>query len=214
MNPIPIRRRRRTTPLFMKMKPRAATAVIFVGLQSALKPEEQLLGFTRGRIAGGIQDKLNLGPEALFSSWVNIGLTEKALILQHLRPDDGRPTSTQPHRFGLDEIQRIEIIRLESFSNEPLYRLTIFFRNSASFRLRIRGVLDGDGAKALQEVFSALIMSRSDSKPPSPVWQPCPVCGQALDQPYHFCPYCGKPSSKIEDPLPGSTSNLEGDDRP
>src|SRR5580704_16142140 len=52
---------------------RAEEASIVAGLRAALQPDEQLLGFARARIAGGIKGRLNIGPEAFFAPFVNIG---------------------------------------------------------------------------------------------------------------------------------------------
>lgn len=60
---------------------RAEEASIVTGLRQILDSNEQLLGFARGRLAGGIRGKMNLGPEAFFAPFVNIGLTERRVVI-------------------------------------------------------------------------------------------------------------------------------------
>ena len=76
---------------------RAEQATIVSGLKTVLESDEQLLGFARGRIAGGWRGKLNVGPEAFFAPFVNVGLTERRFVLQHIHPENGRPSEIMPH---------------------------------------------------------------------------------------------------------------------
>src|SRR5579862_9674181 len=78
---------------------RAEQASIVQGLQTALEGEEQLLAFARGRIAGGWRGKLAVGPEAFFAPFVNLALTERRFLLQHIQPLSGKPSEILPHAF-------------------------------------------------------------------------------------------------------------------
>ena len=46
-----------------KSRRKAALAGVVEGLRSLLDSDEQLLSFSRGRLAGGIKGKLTIGPE-------------------------------------------------------------------------------------------------------------------------------------------------------
>src|SRR5947199_7186557 len=98
-----------------RTKRRAAQAQIVAGLQQLLEADEQLLGFTRGLIAGGLRGKLTVGFEALFAPYVNIGLTERRVVLQHVQPESGRPNEILPHSFPLKELQAVAFSDIETF---------------------------------------------------------------------------------------------------
>src|SRR5579862_579749 len=97
---------------------RAEQASIVAGLRSALESQEQLLGFARGRIAGGFRGKLNIGPEAFFAPFVNIGLTERRVVLQHVRRENGKPADILPHFFLLVEIASVTFSDIETYGGE------------------------------------------------------------------------------------------------
>src|SRR5580692_9510549 len=90
-----------------KARRRAESAAIVEGLQTVLDGDEQLLGFTRGRLAGGLKGKLTIGPEAFFVPYVNVGLTERRVILQHIHPENGAASEILPHFFPIAEITNI-----------------------------------------------------------------------------------------------------------
>ena len=52
---------------------RASQANILAGARPLLEQDEQLLAFARARVAGGWRSKLNVGPEAFFAPFVNVG---------------------------------------------------------------------------------------------------------------------------------------------
>lgn len=173
-----------------KASRRAEQAQIVGGLQGALEKGEQLLAFSRGRIAGGWRGKLNVGPEAFFAPVVNIGLTERRLILQHIHPENGKPSEMQPHYFVLEDIASLSFTDIETFGGEPAARLIVRQGASLFIRLRLLGATNFDSGKALAEVFGTLVSAlRAPSA--SPTQRVCPQCARLLDQPSRFCPYCG-----------------------
>src|SRR5215472_11003983 len=104
---------------------REEQASIVQGLQTVLEGEEQLLAFARGRIAGGWRGKLTVGPEAFFAPFVNIALTERRFLLQHIHPENGRPSEILPHFFPIAEIQELTFTDIETFGGEPACRLIL-----------------------------------------------------------------------------------------
>lgn len=190
---------------------RAEQASIVAGLQSVLESHEQLLGFARGRIAGGIRGMLNVGPEAFFAPFVNIGLTERRVVLQHIRPENGKPATILPHSFLLSEITSIGFADIETYGGEPACRLTLRLENELYCRLRLQGALNFESAQALATVFTTLTSSRRSE--PAPTRRTCPHCVQTLDQPYRFCPYCGgaQPEPEIPPTVAEETSETTGE---
>src|ERR1700734_1391244 len=135
---------------------RAEQAGIVAGLQTILEQDEQLLGFARGRIAGGFRGKLNGGPEDFFAPFVNIGLTERRFVLQPIRPENGKPSAILPHSYPITDITSLTFSDIETFGAEPACRLTLRPNNELFCRLRLRGALNSENAKALAEVFTSL----------------------------------------------------------
>src|SRR5579871_769169 len=168
---------------------RVEQASIVTGLQKALEGDEQLLGFARGRISGGLRGKLNIGPEAFFAPHVNIGLTERRIILQHIHAETGRPSEILPHFFALGDIMSIGFSEIETFGEEPAGRLTLRLNNDQHFRIRITGEGNFEGAKTIVKVFQSLTTLQRATH--SPTQRMCAACKHILDQPFHFCPYCG-----------------------
>jgi hypothetical protein len=169
---------------------RALQAQIVAGLQTLLEADEQLLGFTRGLIAGGLRGKLTVGFEALFAPYVNIGLTERRVVLQHVQPDSGRPNEILPHSFPLSELHSVAFSDIETFGNEPSGRLNLRLFNEQHFRLRFSGAENVANAKSIAEVFLSLTSTRPKART-SPTQSLCPHCDQILDRVSKFCPYCG-----------------------
>jgi hypothetical protein len=174
-----------------RSKRRADQAQIVAGLQAILEADEQLLGFTRGLIAGGLRGKLTVGFEALFAPYVNIGLTERRVVLQHVQPESGKPNEILPHSFPLSELHSIAFSDIETFGGEPAGRLNLRLFNDQHFRLRFRGSEYVANAKTVADVFSSLITSRPKPRT-SPTQSVCPHCDQVLDHVSRFCPYCGQ----------------------
>ncbi len=173
-----------------KASRRVEQAQIVGGLQGALEQGEQLLAFSRGRIAGGWRGKMNVGPEAFFAPVVNIGLTERRLILQHIHPENGKPSEIQPHYFALEDVAALSFADIETFGGEPAARLIVRQGTSLFIRLRLLGATNFDSGKALAEVFGTLVSAlRTPSA--SPTQRVCPQCARLLDQLSRFCPYCG-----------------------
>lgn len=173
-----------------KARRRAETAAIVAGLKQALAADEQLLGFARGRLAGGIRGKLSLGPEAFFAPFVNIGLTERRLVIQHINAETGRPGEILPHFYALGDIAAMAFSDIETFGGESAARLTVRLRNDQHTRLRLRGQGNFESAQAIVEVFRSLTSAKRSAT--TPTQRVCATCQHILDQPFKFCPYCGQ----------------------
>lgn len=169
---------------------REQQASIVLGLRTILDEDEQLLGFARGRISGGWRGKLAVGPEAFFAPYVNIGLTERRLFLQHIHPEDGKPSEIPPHTFVLADVDSITFSGIETFGKDEEGRMTIRQTDDQYFRVRLAGGKNTHDANALVEVFRSLTKSRRDPKP-TPTQRVCSSCQKTLDRDYKFCPYCG-----------------------
>ncbi len=169
---------------------REQQASIVLGLRTILEEDEQLLGFARGRIAGGWRGKLAVGPEAFFAPYVNIGLTERRLFLQHIHPEDGKPSEIPPHLFSIEEVASMSFSDIETFGQNEEGRLTIRQTDDQYFRIRLAGGKNTEDAQALVEVFNSLTKSRREPKP-SPTRRVCEYCKETFDRDYKFCPYCG-----------------------
>jgi hypothetical protein len=183
-----------------KRAQREEQATIYAHLQTVLEEGENLLGFTRGRIAGGFQGKLFIGIESFFVPDVNIGLTDKRLILQHLNREQNKPSRNQPHSFPLAEVVNISFIEADAFHNiEELGRLSIQLLDEQACRLRLDGAGNCEQAKEIVEVFHSLVASKRQ-KPLSPTQKTCAECERIIDQPVRFCPYCGV-KLEMQDPV-------------
>lgn len=182
---------------------RSEQASIVDGLTSLLEEGEQLLGFTRAWIGGGVRGKLLLGPEAFLSPILNVGLTDRGLLLQHVRSSDGKPANIPPHRYPMENILHIQFLFSETFGGSiPAGRLTIQLSQSTPLRLRIWGKHNVKDAQAMAEVFRAFLASHRIEEPS--LWHTCASCGEKTDQLYRFCPYCGQSQAK---PLEESQSS-------
>ena len=170
---------------------RARQAAIVAGLQATLEPDEQLLAFARGKISGGWRGKFAIGLEAFFAPDVNIGLTERRFLLQHIHATTGTPSDILPHKFPLAEIASITFGDIETFGGEPAGRLVLRLQDEQHFRIKLSGTGTCADAAALVEVFRSLNSSQRKSGL-SPTQSLCPHCGHILDRPSKFCPYCGK----------------------
>ena len=173
-----------------KAKRRAEEATIVAGLKQAIDADEQLLGFTRGRVAGGIRGKMSLGPEAFFAPFVNIGLTERRIVVQHINSETGRPGEILPHFYALGDIAALTFSDIETFGADAAARLTLRLRNDQHTRLRLRGLGNFENAKAIVEVFQSLMSAQRSVT--TPTQRVCGTCRHILDQPFKFCPYCGQ----------------------
>lgn len=174
-----------------KQAARAEAAAVVAGLNHILEADEQLLGFARGAIAGGIKGKLTVGPEAMLAPSVNVGLTDRRLMLQHINSESGRRIDIQPHFFKITDIHDMVFSDIETFGGPPACRLLISLLNGQQVRLRLSGESSFQGSKALVSVFKALTAtSRSMDTASQRV---CTACGQVQDSPSRFCPYCGAP---------------------
>ena len=170
---------------------RAKQAAIVAGLQTALESDEQLLGFGRGKISGGWRGKFAIGLEAFFAPDVNVGLTERRFLLQHIHATSGTPSDIEPHGFPLEQIAAITFSEIETFGGEPAGRLVLRLQDEQHFRVRLSGALNCEDAAAIAEVFRSLTGARRKSGL-SPTQSVCPNCKHILDQPAKFCPYCGR----------------------
>ena len=170
---------------------RARLAQTYTHLQTILEADENLLGFTQGHIAGGWRGKLLLGPETFFSPDVNIGLTDKRILLQHIHLDKGKLSSIPPHSFTLEEVLNMQYAEEETFNSEVgVGRLALHLSNEQRCRLRIEGAETCHAASELVEVFHSLTAARR-TRPSSPTQFICGKCLHILDKPAKFCPYCG-----------------------
>ncbi len=193
-----------------KTKRRAEEATIVAGMRQALDSDEQLLGFARGRLAGGIRGKLSLGPEAFFAPFVNIGLTERRLVIQHINAETGRPGEILPHYYALGDIAAIHFSDIETFGGESAARLTVRLKNEQHTRIRLRGQHNLANAQAIVEVYRSLTEARRPQT--TPTQRVCATCQHILDQPFKFCPYCGQQqdlSATATNPPPAAVAEPE-----
>ena len=185
-----------------KLKDKADQATIVEGLQKILEPNEQLLAFTRGRIAGGWRGKLNIGPEAFFAPIVNLGLTERRVIMQHIHAAQGSPSNLAPHLFSLSQMQSIDFTDVETFSEDRACRIILKLNREQHFRIRVSGISNVESARNLAEVFNTISKNHSPF-PNRPSQYSCPHCQNLLETVGKFCPFCGgKLETKISDPAP------------
>ena len=180
---------------------REEQAAIVQGLQTVLQGDEQLLAFARGRIAGGWRGKLAVGPEAFFAPFVNMALTERRFLLQHIQPLSGKPSEILPHAFPLGEIVSLAFTEIETFGSEPAGRLVLRLNNEQHFRIRLHGQANVESAKTIAELFRSLAETPAE-KADRPTQRKCHACGHVLDQAYKFCPYCSQaqPQETTETP--------------
>ena len=170
---------------------RAQQAAIVAGLQTTLEPNEQLLAFARGAITGGWRGKFAIGLEAFFAPDVNVGLTERRFIMQHIHATTGAASDILPHKFPLEEIAAITFGDIETFGGEPAGRLVMRLQDEQHFRVKLAGALNCADAASMAEVFRSLTNARRKSGL-TPTQSVCPHCAHVLDRPTKFCPYCGK----------------------
>ena len=166
---------------------RAEQAQIVTGLQSMLEGSEQLLGFTRGVIAGGLKGKLSVGVEALFAPAVNVGLTDRRVLLQHIHAETGRPSEILPHAFTVGEVASIQFTDIETFGKAPAARLLIRMLNDQNFRIRLSGATAVLSAQTITEVFSSII-AQNPAYRKSANQDQCSQCKHILDTLSKFCP--------------------------
>jgi uncharacterized Zn finger protein (UPF0148 family) len=176
---------------------RTETASIIIGVKQAILPDEQLLGFTRGRIAGGWRGKLNIGPEAFFAPFVNIALTDRRILLQHIHPETGAPSEIMPHVFELKDVHDVQFGDIEAFGGDPAGRIVLSLNEEQRFRIRVSGMAAFESARNLAEVYRAYTHSRHEHRTASTA-DHCARCHTRLDEPVKFCPYCGNRTSTAE----------------
>ena len=114
-----------------------------------LEEDEQLLAFARARVAGGWRSKLNVGPEAFFAPFVNVALTERRFLVQHVHHTTGKPSEMLPHAYTLDKIARVQFTDIETYGGEPACRLILHLENGLFVRLRLRGQLNFASANSM-----------------------------------------------------------------
>lgn len=192
-----------------RSKRRVLQAQIATGLQAVLENDEQLLGFARGLIAGGLRGKLTVGFEALFAPSVNVGLTERRIILQHIQTETGKPNDILPHSFPVSDLHSVDFVSIETFGAEPSGRLTLRLYNEQHFRLRLKGEESVEGAATIANLFRALTASRPKSRT-SPTQSLCPHCDRVLDRASRFCPYCGQSLAVEESGVRAETNSDAG----
>lgn len=189
---------------------KAQQATAYSNLQTLLEEGESLLSFTRGKIAGGVQGKLFMGLESFLAPDVNIGLTDRRAVFQHLGRDSDKPARMAPHSFPLSEIINIHYQEADAF-HEPdeLGRLTLQLAEEQSCRIRLYGRNNCDDAREFAEVFRSLTAGRREAAA-SPVQNLCGECQSILDNPAKFCPYCGArlPEPPAETPVADATPDI------
>lgn len=185
---------------------RAEQAQIVTGLQSMLEGSEQLLGFTRGVIAGGLKGKLSVGVEALFAPAVNVGLTDRRILLQHIHAETGRPSEILPHDFTVGEVASIQFTDIETFGKTPAARLLIRMLNDQNFRIRLSGATAVLSAQTITEVFSSII-AQNPAYRKSANQDQCSQCKHILDTLSKFCPYCGSKIAVDSQESPSSSGD-------
>ena len=169
---------------------REVQAQIVTSLQSLLEGDEQILAFTRGTIAGGLKGKLSVGIEAIFAPVVNVGLTDRRVILQHIHPNAGTPSQILPHMYSYGEVAAIQFTDIETFGKAPAARIVIHLHNDQYFRVRVAGTGPVKGAKTLTKVFASIISKNPVFTQSAPMRR-CLECEHPLDSLSKFCPYCG-----------------------
>lgn len=169
---------------------RAEQANILAGVRPILDKDEQLLSFARARIAGGWRSKLNVGPEAFFAPYVNVALTERRFLVQHIQPASGKPSQMLPHAYTFDKVARVTFTEIETYGADPACRLILHLENNLFVRLRLRGLLNVESAKSMAKLFDSLTTAKRAVSTP-PTQSACPRCERLMDQPHRFCPYCG-----------------------
>ncbi len=192
---------------------RIEQAFVIRELMKTLQEGEQLLGFTRGRIAGGLSGRISMGYGALAAPRVHVALTEKRLEIQFLNNRTGRPGGAKPQDFSLADIQCMEVEEIETFGAEAAARLIIRFRDGRVCRIRLRGALHCESAAALAEVFQSLTLPAHEEA--AQTTRTCIHCAQRLERVVRFCPYCGtrQEAQHTEDLLQHSETALHPDSR-
>jgi hypothetical protein len=167
---------------------RTVEAFAIEDLQTVLKPDEALLGSTRGRIAGSWRRKLSLNPQTFLSPFVNLGLTGERLILQQIQQGNGRAASEKITEFPLSDVVSIAASDADPMESGRSVRLAIVLNNGESFRIRAAGRL-ASAAQEIVEVWGSL----ASSTPKATVHlERCASCERTFDLPHRFCPFCGK----------------------
>ena len=168
---------------------RGIEAAAYEDLSEGLEENEALLGVTRGRLVGNWRPRAGLNPRALFTPYVNLGLTGSRLIVQPISQTDGRALSGAGASYPLSAI--VAMTRSDADVIEPgrTIRLVIHLATGESMRVKTSGRM-ADSASSILEVWQSLYRDHAGGEPPAGV--PCPGCGRDLDQPYRYCPYCGK----------------------
>lgn len=169
---------------------RAEQANILAGIRPLLEQDEQLLSFARARVAGGWRSKLNVGPEAFLAPFVNVALTERRFVVQHVRYPSGQPGAALPHTYLFEKVKLVSFTDIETYGSEPACRLILHLENELYVRLRLRGLLNVESAKNMAKLFDSLTLAKRRPVP-SPTHSTCPQCTRTLEQRHRFCPYCG-----------------------
>src|SRR5262249_25108368 len=136
---------------------------------------------------------------------VNLGLTERRFILQHIHPENGKPSEILPHFFPISDIQSLAFADVETFGGEQACRLILRLGGDQHFRIRLNGTVNVESARALPEGFQSLTTAQQKMRP-SPTQSVCSACGRILDMPSKFCPYCGQRQSEPASEPPVATA--------
>jgi hypothetical protein len=174
---------------------RDVEAGAYEDLSQLLEAEESILGMTRGRLVGSWRPRAGLNPRALFTPFVNLGLSHSRLILQPIQQSDGRAVTSAAASYPLSSI--IAMTRSDADVLEPgrTIRLIVHFAAGESMRLKTSGRM-AESANSLVEVWQSLYRDQAGNEPPAGI--PCRSCGRELDRPYKFCPFCGNEQEDAE----------------
>ncbi len=167
---------------------RAPEARAFEDLAKALEPDETLLGATRGRITGGLQQRLAVAPQTLGTPYANLGLTGGRVLIQNVSGRKGEAAGKEAASFAIEDVYEIGTQDLEPGDPRMPVRVVVTLRNGNSLRVRAGGRL-AETARDMVEVFKAITAGRKPQEAPHIA---CPHCQKRLDGEYAFCPFCGQ----------------------
>ncbi len=166
---------------------RAVEAAAYTDLMPCVEPEESLLGVTRGKIAGSWRRRLSFNPQAFLSPYVNLGITNERLLLQHINAGSGQSLSTNAGTLALSEIVSMSVTDADMLEPGRTMRLVVTPKGEEPFRLRVAGRL-AENARDMIAVWETLCGASAAKEA---AVESCGSCGRSLDRPYRFCPYCG-----------------------
>jgi len=168
---------------------RVPEALLYEDLHASSEDDEPVLAATRGRIAGTLRAKAAFSPQRLLTPYVNLGLTGKRLIVQHVNPLTGLSVG-KPIYVNLATIRSITVTDSDPIEPDRSSRLVISFTDGGeTVRVRASGRM-AKSAVALCEVWQA-VTNKGPAKAAPAIT--CAECDRELSKESKFCPFCGKP---------------------